>query len=302
MNRSDILVSVIIPTHGRPDTLNRAIKSVLNQTYANIELIVVDDNNPGTAEREETERLMQEYMNDNKVKYVKNTVNMERSYSRNHGAKASNGAYLAFMDDDDEYYPRKIESQLDCILSQNDPKVAMCYSNYIRVDGDRVVCRNRERRTGNLQLAALARNFFCHPGCNLLMRRDVFFEIAGFDEQMSINEDIDLLIRAFRNYEICYCPEPGLIVHVHRGNGPDAVTVAESFLEKERSIIESYPVEEQKKILRSIGLQLYRSYLRNPQMRKQIAREYDIGFGLLIRYATYLGHRFVTKTAYGFSV
>ena len=103
MNKSNTpLVSVIIPTYKRPDYLDRAIDSVLNQTYNNIEIIVVDDNNPNTEGRERTEKIMRRYENNPHVIYIKHEYNKNGSAARNTGFKASHGVYLAFLDDDDQ--------------------------------------------------------------------------------------------------------------------------------------------------------------------------------------------------------
>lgn len=82
---NDLLVSVVIPTYKRSDTLDRAIKSVLAQTNSAIEVIVVDDNNPGAEGRERTELKMLEFSNNPKVKYVKHEKNKNESAARNTG-------------------------------------------------------------------------------------------------------------------------------------------------------------------------------------------------------------------------
>lgn len=70
------LVSVVIPTYARNDMLQRAINSVLNQVYSNIEILVIDDNGNGSDYRRETEKIMSQYELNNKVKYIKNSENM----------------------------------------------------------------------------------------------------------------------------------------------------------------------------------------------------------------------------------
>ena len=79
------MVSVIIPTYKRADYLTRAIDSVLNQTYNNIEIIVVDDNNSNSTDRKNTESIMQKYNENSKIKYIKHSKNMNGSAARNTG-------------------------------------------------------------------------------------------------------------------------------------------------------------------------------------------------------------------------
>ena len=103
-------VSVIIPTYKRPDSLDRAINSVLGQTYPYVEVIVVDDNNPDTEGRRQTEAKMASFADNLRVKYVKHEQNKNGAAARNSGAKASTGDFIAFLDDDDEFLPKKNES------------------------------------------------------------------------------------------------------------------------------------------------------------------------------------------------
>ena len=103
------LISVIIPTYKRIDTLERALDSVFNQTYTNIELIVVDDNAKFPETREKVEKIIEKY--NGKIKLIKNKDNLGGGLSRNEGIKVASGKYIAFLDDDDEYYPEKLEKQ-----------------------------------------------------------------------------------------------------------------------------------------------------------------------------------------------
>lgn len=106
-------ISVIIPTFNRSSSLKRSIESVLNQTYKNIEIIIVDDNGLGSKENKLTKIVLQEIMlKDNRVKYVELEKNSGGSVARNFGIENSAGQYITFLDDDDEYYENKIEKQL----------------------------------------------------------------------------------------------------------------------------------------------------------------------------------------------
>jgi glycosyltransferase involved in cell wall biosynthesis len=94
----NVKVSVIIPTHNRAKLLERAIKSVLEQTYANFEIIVVSDGST-----DETDLIMQKYKNqDARIKYISYYPAKGANHARNIGIKAAEGEYIAFLDDDDE--------------------------------------------------------------------------------------------------------------------------------------------------------------------------------------------------------
>ncbi len=99
-------VSVIIPTYNRPHLVSRAIRSVLEQSYQDFEVIVVDD---GLDKRSKD---VIEGIGDGRVRYIENVKSEGAPASRNRGAKESRGDYLAFLDDDDEWSPHKLELQI----------------------------------------------------------------------------------------------------------------------------------------------------------------------------------------------
>ena len=128
----DKLVSIVIPTHKREvECLKTAIDSVLNQTYKNVEIIVVDDS-PATYEKRPEVKAYVEGIEHNKVIYLQNEKNLGGSLTRNRGIDAATGDYIAFLDDDDEYTLDKIEKQLRFML-END--CDMTFSNT-------VMCKN----------------------------------------------------------------------------------------------------------------------------------------------------------------
>jgi len=104
-------VSVIIPTYNRSNFIDRAINSVLNQTYPNIEIIVIDDNGNETPARKIMIEKMRKYEASPNVRYLKNNKNMGGALARNIGIQESSGQYITFLDDDDEYLPNKVEVQ-----------------------------------------------------------------------------------------------------------------------------------------------------------------------------------------------
>lgn len=106
------LVSIIIPTYKRVDMLDRAIESCLEQTYKNIEILIIDDNEEKSNDRKNTEKHMSKYQNNPQIKYIKRKENGGGAASRNTGIEKSNGTYIAFLDDDDYFLPTKIEEQL----------------------------------------------------------------------------------------------------------------------------------------------------------------------------------------------
>src|SRR5690606_1076774 len=105
-------ISIIMPSFKRADRINKAIESIFSQTYENWELIIIDDNST-----DNTEEVIELYASKNpRIQYIKLDKNIGASEARNIGIKVSNGQYITFLDSDDEYFPSKIEDQLNLFL------------------------------------------------------------------------------------------------------------------------------------------------------------------------------------------
>lgn len=211
------LVSIIIPTYKRPDTLDRAINSVLNQTYKNIEVIVVDDNNPDTEGRRLTESKMAPFAENPRVRYIKHEKNKNGSAARNTGARASKGEFIGFLDDDDQFLPKKIESQVAKLQKLSDDW-GFCYNKYYTQRGNEKLVPVKECREGDLFLVALKQGISVNAGSNLLIRRFAFESINGFDESFKRNQDHEFLVRLLKKYKMAYVAEPGLIYSIGTTN------------------------------------------------------------------------------------
>lgn len=123
------LVTIVITTYGRPHRLKFALDSAIKQTYKPIEIVVVDDNNPSSEGRAETERLVASYKD---VVYVKNKMNIGGALSRNQGIRRARGRFIAFLDDDDEYMPTKVQRQYDAFQRHRKDNVGLIYCYYLR--------------------------------------------------------------------------------------------------------------------------------------------------------------------------
>ncbi|QLY39829.1 glycosyltransferase [Hujiaoplasma nucleasis] len=122
------LVSIIIPTYKREfNILSRAIESVLNQTYKNIEIIIIDDNITSEKKYYDIKNKVR-MLNDPRVIYFKNENNLGGALSRNKGIELSNGDYVTFLDDDDIYLENKVKNQI-LYMKVND--LDLCFTNLI---------------------------------------------------------------------------------------------------------------------------------------------------------------------------
>ena len=214
MQKDKPLVSVVIPTYKRPNKLSRAIDSVLNQTYPNVEIIVIDDNDPDTEGRMQTEHIMEAYISNSRVIYIRHDRNKNGAAARNTGAKFSKAKYIALLDDDDEFLPRKIESQVEK-LENLSSEWGACYSMAYMKKPNKAYIELQENREGYLYLKALTRELTILAGSNLLVRKCVWDEVGGFNETFKRNQDIEFTTRILKKYKLAYSPEPGLIVYIH---------------------------------------------------------------------------------------
>ena len=118
-------VSIILPTYNRAHTLRKAVDSILNQTYKDFELIVVDDGST-----DDTYNLIKS-INDYRIVYVKHEKNKGAAAARNTGIKLAKGKYIAFQDSDDEWYSHKLEKQMEII--ENNKLIDIVYSSFFLI-------------------------------------------------------------------------------------------------------------------------------------------------------------------------
>ncbi len=302
------LVSIIIPTYNRPNMLERAIDSALAQTYEHIEIIVVDDNEPGTDARKDTELVMGKYEGLENIKYIKHAKNLNGSAARNTGIKNSSGKYIAFLDDDDEFLPEKIRLQVQRLESL-DETWGICYTHFIRKKNGVFFDKGIEKREGYLTTEILKGNVFISAGSNIMVRRDIVEEIGGFNESLRRRQDLEFLVRLSQKSKIACVPEVCFVVHKDdRSNSK----VGEDFLRKNTeeylSLFSDYisdlPANQQQAIRAGQYLGLARFYLRRgaivPLYRE--CKTSGISFFTLVRYVFYLVKRRIFKLCYGFVI
>jgi len=190
------LVSVVIPTCNRSDLLTRAVNSVLGQTYERLEIIVIDD-----ASIDKTREVVLG-LKDDRIRYLRHENNRGGSAARNTGVDAAKGAYIAFLDDDDEWLPEMTQKQLDA-LQGFDAVLCTCLVN------GKSMAKRRPKSV--VALEDLKRNPYAIGGTGVLMAKAAIIKDLRFDEQLPIHQDWDLFIRIAQRCDIAYRNEPLLI-------------------------------------------------------------------------------------------
>ena len=120
------MVSCIIPTYKRSDTLVRAINSVLNQTYSNVEVLVVNDNELNDEYTGQVKKALLVFKDEPRVRLVMQEKHVNGAMARNVGIKAALGEYIGFLDDDDEWEPEKAEKQVQYLENHLEMDACVC--------------------------------------------------------------------------------------------------------------------------------------------------------------------------------
>jgi glycosyltransferase involved in cell wall biosynthesis len=193
------LVSVIVPTHNRAAMLQRTINSVLAQTFENFELIVVSDGS-----KDNTDEVMSSFK-DPRIRYLKHHSERGSAVTRNTGHRVSRGKYIAYLDDDDEWVPNKLELQLS-IIQQSIPEVGLVYGWMECLNEGSIVEARRPTLRGHIFIEMLDRQAIAGTP-TLLIKREVLDVVGGFDEELQRGDDGDFIRRITKCFEVDFVPE-----------------------------------------------------------------------------------------------
>jgi glycosyltransferase involved in cell wall biosynthesis len=200
------LISVIIPVYNGEKTILETIESVLNQTFSDFELIVINDGSTDS-----TLEIIQG-IQDPRLK-VFSYPNSGLPVSRNRGFSHSVGEFIAFLDADDLWTSDKLEAQL--IALQTNPKAAVAYSWTDLIDESGQFLRECCHITENGDVyAKLLLTCFVASGSNPLIRRQAFVEVGGFDESIAASQDFDLYLRLAARYHYAAVPFPQVLYRI----------------------------------------------------------------------------------------
>jgi len=221
------LVSVVIPTYNRAALVGRAVASVLSQTYRNLEVIVIDDRST-----DETGRIL-EGVRDPRVRVVTAEARLGVAEARNRGIELASGRFVAFLDDDDEWLPPKVERQL-AVFSGSAPP-ALVYTGLW-------IAHGTTRRYDVMELGDQPfERLLTFPGpvttSGFMVDRERVDGELWFDPSVATFEDGELILRISRRWPVAVVSEPLYVWHHH--DGP-RVTESHGQVRARRRIIEKY--------------------------------------------------------------
>ena len=176
-------VSVYIPTHNRAELLQKAISSVLLQSYGNIEIVIVDD---GSSDN--TQEVLQAFLKRNKnIKIIRNNTPKGAAYSRNLAIKAATGYFITGLDDDDQFSPHRIKDFINHWVNGH----SFLFTNYKEFDG--VAITENLPRKKIIDFADIKKRNYV--GNQIFTTKTKFIESGGFDDKLEAWEDYDLWFR-----------------------------------------------------------------------------------------------------------
>ncbi len=201
------LVSVIIPTYNRAHIIERAIRSVLNQTYSNLEICVVDD-----ASTDNTAEVVTA-IHDPRLRYIRLTQNQGGGGARNVGIEATSGRYVAFLDSDDEWLPPMIERLLTYLM-QADRRVGAVYCDYyVYDDVQQQISLTRSPMYTGREVYPQLLNGWTQALSTFLLRRCPLVAVGMFDPRLPRMQDYELWVRLSQICDFHAIDEPLVIKH-----------------------------------------------------------------------------------------
>lgn len=256
------LVSIIITTYKREkEFLCEAIKSAKNQSYPNIEIIIIDDNGKNTELQKKNQALLK---NESNIIYIVNEVNSGAQISRNKGILASHGEYIACLDDDDIWIKDKIEKQVK-LMEKEKLDLVFCngyrfYNNdinnrkiyQINFISDRIIDFNTELKNDCIGSTS-------HP----LMRKECFAKTGLFDIDMPARQDYEMWLRFCKYFKVKGINEPLFYYRYHNG---DRITKSyKKEIVSYKLLLKKYKKDYSKDIIAKsfILFTLSKSYLKN---------------------------------------
>lgn len=202
------LVSVVLPTLGRIERLERALESIASQTYTTYEVIVVDGNSS-----EDVKKFLAEFPEHYQYRQQSGTG---LSNARNIGIRAAEGDYIAFLDDDDQWYPEKLSRQVEVMRSAPTTS-AFVYTGIKSVNSEGELIRIKHPTTVPTIDQLLTRNYVGAPS-SVLVRRECLEKVGCFDESLPSREEWDLYIRLCSRYDTEVISSPLVIKEKHPGS------------------------------------------------------------------------------------
>lgn len=264
------LVSVIIPTYKRSDKLKRAIDSVTRQTYSDLEVLVVNDNEVEDEYTQDLKRLFSN-ISDPRVHLIMQEKHINGAAARNAGIKASKGEYIAFLDDDDLWDKRKLKWQVD-ILSSLDGSYGAVSTLFQSFLDNKIISSSLPYKDGYIWEDILLRNVDVTT-CSILVRHTALDEAGYFNESLSRHQEVQLLSYLTHEYKIYLLKEYLLFVDAWGENNPDShklLRCKKDFLRSVKPLMNELPARRQRRIVTMHQFEVAYVFLKEKNYSKAV--------------------------------
>lgn len=201
------IVSVVIPTRNRFEMLVTAVKSVLEQTYQDFEIIIIDD-----ASTDRTSSILA-YFDDERIRYFRNEENIGGSASRNIGISNSKGLYIGFLDDDDEWLPTKLEKQITLFNEKPDIAFMACGFYFYDTKRKKIIYKVFPKYRGNIYCNLLWGNTITTS--TVLINKSVFNDDTNFDVELPRLQDWDMWLQISKHSRFDAVFEALVVLNIH---------------------------------------------------------------------------------------
>lgn len=243
------LVSVVIPTYKRADKLLRAVKSVCEQTYQKLEILVVNDNENDDVYTKELLAIMKN-VTDPRVHLIFQEKHINGAAARNAGIKKAQGEYIAFLDDDDYWHRDKIRKQIEVFKTLDDSygAVSTMFKSFL---DDKIISASLPYKDGYIWENILLRR--CDvTTCSVMIRHDALDKTGYFDESLMRHQEIQLLAFLSHDYKIFLLKEYLLFVDAWGENNPSPeklLKVKHDFYKAVDSLLNELPQKRKNRII-----------------------------------------------------
>ncbi len=264
------MVSVIIPTYKRSERLSRAIESVLNQTYSNIELLLVNDNEPTDRFTDDLKQRVKKYESDSRFHLILQEKHVNGAVARNTGIRLAKGEYIAFLDDDDWWEKNKIEEQIKALETLDDSwGGTSCKYHLVNRDG-KIIGKSKKYRDGKIYFDILTLMTDVTT-CSLLLRHSCLDQTGYFDENLLRHQDFQLLVNFTYKYKLMEVDRYLLNIDVsdtqNRPDGDKLLKLKKDFFFSIRHILSQLSVRQRACVFSIHKYELGYVYLKNKNIK-----------------------------------
>ncbi len=230
-------VSIILPTYNRTQVIKRAINSVLNQSYSNFELIIIDDGST-----DNTAEVIKSF-NDERIQFIRNDNNRGQAIARNIGLKRAKGSYIAFLDSDDVWHKDYLEKQIETLSNMPD-EYGLVYCKCRRLNNSKITFLPPTLiKEEDIKEQLIKENFTTLQA--ILLKRGCLEKCGYLDERMTALEDWDFFIRLSDICRFKYNDEVLVDMYASRdgvnNNIADRIAAREHILDKNSDTFKDYP-------------------------------------------------------------